>query len=124
MPPVDADGALFRLSVDVPRWAEAVPPVPGGHRVTVTFSDAEAEAEHGDALALLGYRVLGVAATPEGLPPDAGRYADVLVGEALLATHHRWAKAMAALATRIWRLEHGPVRLVLGATLAAHAQRP
>ncbi len=115
----EMDGALFRLPVDRPQWAEAVPPVPAGHRVTVTFSDADVEAEHGDALVLLGYRVLGVVPSAPANPQPGG-YADLHVGEALLTSHRRWAGAVAALATRIWRLDHGPVRLVFASTIAVH----
>jgi hypothetical protein len=114
------DGVVVRLLVAGSGWAESLPPVPSGQDVTVSFSTADAEAEHADAVALLGYRVVGV----EALPPRLGTEpaADFLVARTVLEAHPAWWAALAAQAHRTFNLALGPVAAVLGPILSRHVQ--
>jgi hypothetical protein len=115
---VAPDGALLRLTVDGDDWGEHLPPVPPGQDVTVAFSTADAEAVHAEALALLGYRVVGEPAATTG---DA--VAEVLVRQAVLEAHPTWWRALAALADRAYNLAHGPAAALLAPALAPHLAR-
>lgn len=113
------DGALLRLVVGPGHWAEELPPVPDGHVVTVSFSSLGAATEHGDALALLGYRVVGVHVT--GAPVDE-EVADFLVSQSLIHAYPRFWRSLADHATRVYSLALGPVVALLGDELRAHLQ--
>jgi hypothetical protein len=110
-------GALLRLPIAGGRWAEDLPPVPRGVDVTVSFSSEEAAAEHGDALALLGYRVVGV---HHPLPGAPGPCAALRVPGALIATRPRWWCALKGRADRSYALAFGPVARVFGDLLRLH----
>lgn len=114
--PGGGDRALLRLPVTPGPWAEALPPVPDGHEVTVSFSAPGAHAEHGGTLALLGYRV--VADTPRA-GVGAGTAWMVVTAEAA-ASHPRWWAGVRAVADAVYRLGLGPVRAWAGPILRAH----
>jgi hypothetical protein len=116
--PTTSDGALVRLAVSGDAWAEGIPPVPAGVDVTVTFTDAEAALVHGDALGLLGYRVVGVA--PHAAA--AGPAADLLIPQAALEAHPRWWRALADQAERAYSLLLGPAAASLAEVLRAHRE--
>ncbi|WP_370324834.1 hypothetical protein [Euzebya sp.] len=114
-PDVEADpDLLLRIPVDTPDWAEGLPPVPDGCRVTAVFSHADVAAEHGDALALLGYElvgVLGVADTPT---------VDLLISRAACDRWPLWRDQLLASGGRVWDLGFGPVAAMLGPAVAVH----
>jgi hypothetical protein len=114
------DGVLLRVPVGVGAWAESLPPVPGRHDVTVSFSCADAAAEHADALELLGYRVVGVRALSGDLA-DAPM-ADFLIPPTLPEQHPAWWGAIAGQADRAFSLALGPALAVLGDVLDCHLQ--
>jgi hypothetical protein len=114
------EGALLRLAVVGDAWAEGLPPVPRGCEVTVSFTDAETALVHADALALLGYRVVGV----QPHRAAAGPRADFLIAEASLAAHVTWWRALADQAERAFCLAAGPVLLSLAAVLRLHRGTP
>jgi hypothetical protein len=97
------------------RWAEDLPPVPDGHRVTVTFSTDLDAAHHGPALDLLGYQVVGVHPGPPGRC-----VADFLVSQPLLESHPTWWRSLAGLADRAFNLALGPVLSSLAPVLRRH----
>ncbi len=119
-----AEGALLRLPIDVPdapgavsrpdRFAESLPPVPTGFDVTVSFSSPEVADEHGDAITLLGYSVVGVhaSATPSAM---------LLVTQALLEAHPTYWRSLAALADAAYSLALGPALVLLDDVLRLHA---
>jgi len=94
--------------------------------VTVSFSDEDAAAEHGDAVRLLGYTVVGAVAGPTGQaaagsdPPTA----DFLVSQALLEAHPAWWRALAGQASRTYSLLLGPVRMAVAEILDLHRPAP
>ncbi|MDQ3710127.1 MAG: hypothetical protein M3387_12630 [Actinomycetota bacterium] len=110
------EGTLLRLEIGEAHWAEELPPVPRGCRVSVSFADAGDAAEHGDALGLLGYRV--VAAQPAGAVRGT---ADILVDQQVIDRHPTYWRSLAILATRAYSLAMGPVVKTLGDVLGAHA---
>lgn len=114
------DGALVRLPLSGDRWAEDLPPVPDGFDVSASFSSADDADVHGEALARLGYRVVGVCRTRDGGEPCA----DVLVPGALIAARPRFWRALRDRADRAFGLGFGPVAVLLADVLAAHERRP
>ena len=115
-------GALARLAIDSERWAEQVPPVPDGYRVTVAFSSEDLAVEHAEAIELLGYQVVGTHEAGQGGGSPAGglRAADFLVSDRLAESHPAWWHALARLASRVYVLHLGPVRRLLGEALTVH----
>ncbi len=111
------DGALLRLPVHSGDWAEHLPPVPAGCSVTVSFTSTAAADEHGDAVTLLGYVVVGVAADRQDRDDDA---AHVLVRQALLEAHPRYWRSLAAQADAAFSLALGPAQRVVAAVVARH----
>jgi hypothetical protein len=99
-------------------WAEGIPPVPEGSDITVTFTDPDASLVHGDALALLGYRVLGVQAHAAARGPVA----DFLVPQHALEQHTTWWRALADQSERAFSLALGPVLASLEEVLRAHLE--
>lgn len=112
------DGALVRLAVRGETWAERIPPVPVGADVTVSFTDPDAALVHAEALALLGYRVVGIVAHALA----RGSAADFLVGQAVLEAHPRWWRALADQADRAFSLALGPAVASLAPVLRAHGR--
>lgn len=110
-------GALVRLSIAGERWAEDVPPVPRGFAVTASFSTTDAAAVHGEALGLLGYRVVGVQPMPDGTEPCVA----LLVPAALIEARPRWWRAIKAQADRTYALAFGPVSRMFADLLRLHA---
>ncbi len=109
------DGALVVVAVDGARWAEGLPPVPGGRDVTVAFSSADASAEHAEAVVLLGYRVVGVRDGGAG-PPAA----EFLVPRAVVEEHPAWWRGLTDHAAQVFSLAFGPVRRSIAPALAVH----
>jgi hypothetical protein len=114
------DGALLRLTVGADNWAEGVPPAPHDADVTVSFSDADTAALHGDALRLLGYRIVGV--RPTGAADVLARHpaADILIPQAMLESYPTWWRALADQADRAYSLALGPVLASLSEVLRPH----
>jgi hypothetical protein len=110
------DGALLRLAVDADAWAEGVPPAPRGADVTVSFSDVDTAALHGDALRLLGYRIV----RPADAQAAGSPVADFLITEALFDAHPTWARALVDQADRAFNLALGPVMASLTDALRPH----
>lgn len=110
---------LLRLPVSGSAWAETIPPAPEGARVTVALSTGDGLGEHGDALAQLGYAVVGVRDDGD---PDGPVTADFLVPVAALDRWPVWRDALAAAAEGVWHLEFGPARALLAAALAVHGR--
>ena len=115
-------GALTRLAIDSERWAEQVPPVPDGYRVTVAFSSEDLAVEHAEAIELLGYQVVGAHDGSRGdrSPREGLRAADFLVSDRLAESHPAWWHALAGLASQVYVLHLGPVRRLLGEVLTVH----
>lgn len=111
------DGVLARLVVTDGPWAEGIPPVPSGFDVTVSFNHDALADEHGEALQLLGYRVVP---TPPGTVTDPSPVADFLIGEALLEQHPTYWRAFATQATRAYNLAFGPAAALVADVVAAH----
>lgn len=117
--PFPATGApplLLRIPVSSPTWAESLPPRPTGALVTVAFSDPEVEAEHSDALALLGYDSVGPV-NPE--PVDAA-WVDILIPRAACDRWPLWRDQLLDAGGRVWDLAFGPVAVVLGPAVEVH----
>lgn len=108
------DGVLVRLAVHDDRWAEGIPPLPDGFDVTVSFSGEEVADLHGDALGMLGYRVVAL----HGGRPAAE--ADFLVPRRLATERPTWCRALLDQADRAYDLAFGPAAAVLQDDLRAH----
>jgi hypothetical protein len=104
--------------VDGDAWAERIPPVPDGADVSVSFTDTDAALVHADALAQLGYRVVGVMA--HRLATHAA--ADFLVAQTILEGHPTWWRALADQSERAFSLSAGPALLTLGGVLRTHLE--
>ena len=117
MPRSVPDGALLRLPIDEAHWAEQLPPVPAGFGVTASFSSAAAADEHGEALELLGYTLVGIHRAP--MPS-----AMLLVGQALLESHPTYWRSLAALADAAYSLSLGPAVMLLNDVLRLHTAVP
>lgn len=107
---------LLRIPVSSPTWAESLPPRPTGALVTVAFSDPEVEAEHGDALALLGYDSVG----PVQLLPVDQPFVDILIPRAACDRWPLWRDQLLNAGGRVWDLAFGPVASMLGAAVQVH----
>lgn len=107
---------LLRIPVSSPTWAETMPPTPAGLTVTVAFSDEDVEAEHGDALAQLGYVSVGVVP----LVGDAGATVDLLLSRAMCDRWPLWRDQLMNAGGRVWDLGFGPVAAMLGPAAAIH----
>lgn len=107
---------LLRIPITSPTWAEALPPLPDGARVTVVFSDEDAEGEHADAVALLGYRVAGsLRARAQAIPT-----ADLLIPRRAVDRWPVWRDGLLAAGGRVYDLSFGPVARALAEEIAAH----
>ncbi len=116
--PPSGAGALVRLPLTQGRWAEDVPPVPGGHVVTVSFSSAEACDTHGEALRLLGFTVVEqVTPVPGG---DGTEVALMVVSGSLAGEHAAWFAEVRDRADRVYSLVMGPVGQLFADVLRAH----
>lgn len=114
--PVDNPPLLVRIPATSGPWAETLPPLPSGAQVTVAFSDADVETEHGEALALLGYQSVGI------LPPAPDRPAsvDLLIPRGEADRWPRWRDGLLGAGGRVWDLAFGPVAAQLGPAVAVH----
>ena len=110
------NAALVRLPVAPGPWAESLPPVPDGRDVTVSFSSAGLHLEHGEALELLGYRVVGDTPRP-GVP---GGSAWMVVTAEVAAAHPRWWAGVRDCSDAVYRVALGPVRVWAAPILRAH----
>ena len=113
----DAPGVLVRLPLASSAWAEGVPPVPRGAVVTAAFSSDDAEAEHRDALELLGYRSVGVR---DGAVLGEAPSVDFLLPAGALEEHPDYGRAVLEQARQVWDLAFGPARLALERSLRCH----
>lgn len=109
---------LLRIPVGSPRWAEGLPPRPSGATVTVAYSDADVEAEHGDAMALLGYTSVGVRPPSRDTTPSV----DLLLPRSECDRWPLWRDQLLSAGGRVWDLGFGPVAAMLGPTVAVHCQ--
>ena len=109
---------LLRIPVASPRWAETIPPTPTGVSVTVAFSSADVEAEHGDALALLGYRSVGLIPSDGDVPPPT---VDLLLTRSACDRWPLWRDQLMNAGGRVWDLGFGPVAMMLAPAVAVHA---
>ena len=109
---------LLRMIVGEGHWAEALPPVPEGSTVTVSFAARACADEHGDALELLGYRLVDVEALPD-LP--ISRAVDFLVTEEVVEKHPTYWRSLAQQAARAYHLALGPAAAAVAEIVAAHA---
>lgn len=117
----DMRGVLVRLPLARGQWAEGIPPVPAGAVVTASFSSDDAEAEHREALELLGYRCVGVrGGAGVDDPPDV----DFLLPAGCLDEHPQWAQAVLEQARQVWDLAFGPARVVMEPALRCHLPPP
>ncbi len=107
---------LVRIPVTSATWAESLPPMPDGAAVTVAYSDAEVEAEHDDALMLLGYIGVGVFTCPPGTPPCI----DLLIPRASADRWPRWRDEVLHAGGRVWDLAFGPVAMMMADAVAVH----
>ncbi|CAN5187623.1 hypothetical protein BH23ACT9_BH23ACT9_08410 [soil metagenome] len=107
---------LLRIPVQTARWAECLPPRPAGATVTVAFSDAEVEAEHGDAVALLGYTSVGVRPSGRDTTPSV----DLLIPRAECDRWPLWRDQLLNAGGRVWDLAFGPAAAMLGPAVAVH----
>ena len=112
------DGALLRFSLPPGPWAESIPPVPAGATATVTFSTEHAEAEHAEAVRLLGYVVVGVVPGPGGDNGPDG--AELLISREVLDRHATWFRSLLAQSTKAFDLSMGPVLVALRERWAPH----
>jgi hypothetical protein len=108
--------AVVRLPVDGRDWADNLPPVPQGHRASVSFTQAASWAHHGPVLERLGYRVV---AADEGAAGD-GEWVDMVVYDDLPVTQPSWWRAVTSLAERVLPLAFGPARMACADVLATH----
>ncbi len=116
--PLDsAPAVLLRVPVGSPTWAESVPPLPEGAHVSVAFSSPDVEAEHGEALGLLGYSIAGAYGPGGG---DEVPSADFLVQRLDLDRWPRWRDELLAGGGRVFDLAMGPARILLAPALAVH----
>ena len=99
-------------------WAESLPPVPQGRVVTVSFASGTVADEHCDALELLGYRVVDIAAIPD-LP--ISRVADFLLTSDVIDEHPTYWRSMAEQGTRVYHLALGPAAAAVAEIVAGHA---
>ena len=106
---------LLRLRIDGGDWSEHLPPVPAGHDVSVSFTSAVSSRNHGDALAELGYRVVGVVGAPNG-----GEFADLVLREGTAEECPSWWRAVAALAERAYPLALGPAARACAPVVERH----
>jgi hypothetical protein len=113
------DGVLVRFVVKDGPWAEDIPPVPEGFSVTVSFSSPNVAAEHGEALELLGYRVVEL---PDQLQLPISRVADFLVSHEVMEQHPTYWRSLADRAVRAYHLSLGPAAALVRDIVDAHAQ--
>lgn len=119
--------AVVRLPVDGADWADHLPPVPSGHRASVSFTETASWAHHGPVLHRLGYRVVETDADRErgrraAGPPatGSGEWADMVVYDDLPVTQPSWWRAITALAERVLPLAFGPAAMACADVLDAH----
>lgn len=106
---------LLRLHADGPGWIDRLPPVPAGHVVTVTVSDASLRGVPAQRLLETGYRVVGQHPLTSGQST-----VDLLVQAEMATAFPGYVQALLAIADRAFDLRMGPVQAVLGPELAIH----
>lgn len=106
----------MRVPVRDTTWARTLPVVPTSQVLTVTVNDASLAPVPVDDLIAGGYRIVGVAAPAEGTE----RCVDVLVPGELRAAHPAWWTQLRSLASHVFDLRMGPVRVVFGDELVRH----
>lgn len=107
---------LLRLPVHEGPWAESLPPMPTGAGITVAFSDADVEAEHGEAVSLLGYAPVGLIGDGDWPTP----HIDLLVPRAVPDRFPVWRDAVVAPGAHVWDLAFGPAAMQMGWAVAVH----
>jgi hypothetical protein len=118
-PARSAEGpVLVRIATGAADWVTGLPPVPAGHRVSVTVGE-DGLAAASDGLALRGYDLIAV--VPGRRP---GPHADLLVSSGLREEAPRWFSALLLVAERVFDLRFGPVHVALRDELLAHLPSP
>lgn len=116
--------ALVRIPVGTAREGlPAIPPAPAGPDLTASFSSPQVAVEHAQALACLGYRVVGVEdATAHRHGHDSRGLATlhVLVPRHVREAHPGWWDQLTALADHAYSLAFGPVQASFREVLRAH----
>lgn len=110
---------LLRIPVTSAIWAEGLPPLPEGLRVTAAFSDIDAEVEHSEALELLGYESVGVRPSATSDPASVATV-DLLIPRRACDKFPLWRDALLDSGGRVWDLGFGPVAARLAQALSAH----
>ncbi len=109
-------GLVLRIPAPDDGWLERLPPPPDGAQVTVSLTDPAAAERTAGRLAELGYVPVGAAGA------DGERqWADLLVTRAVLDEDPSWRLRLTVDGLRVFDTALGPVRLLLGPVLAAHA---
>lgn len=109
------------IAIAAATWVERLPPAPGGPDappVTLSFDDHELAARDRTAVTDLGYQLVGTA--------KVGHVSDVvhlLVALTAVDGHQRWWRALVDLATRVYDLRFGPVKLALRDVLTVHLEQ-
>lgn len=107
---------LVRIPITSPMWAESLPPMPTGAKITAAFSDPEAEGEHADAVALLGYHLVGVVGDEVADPP----FVDLLVARTVADRWPVWRDEVLIAGGRVWDLAFGPAAMRMASAVAVH----
>lgn len=110
--------AVVRLPVDGSDWADHLPPVPSGHRVSVSFTQSASWAHHGPVLRGLGYRVVDEVPAVD----DDAECVDMVLYDDLPVSQPSWWRAVAVLAEQVLPLTFGPARLASARILAVHGR--
>lgn len=117
-PPVTDDDVLVRLPASGHGWPGTLPPVPGGHLLTLSLGHPSLLPAARGALPG-GYRIVGVATAR-----PIGHTIDVYVPAMVRDDHPDWWRSLVARAERVFDLRFGPVRRVLAAEIALHTRSP
>lgn len=112
-----SEAVLLRVPAAPPGWARDLPPVPLGHRVSVSVNSLDGLCARPE-LEARGYAFVGM--HHSALRPVGSDVADLLVAGSLAHTHPHWWRALAARAERAFPLSFGPVRIALGDVVRAH----
>jgi hypothetical protein len=107
---------LLRLPAEDRAWAQTLPRVPGGAKVTVTLGHPDLVPEDPTLLWAAGYHVVGVASEARPI----GAVVDLLVPAELREAAPDWWQQVLSRARRAFDLRLGPVLSVLEAELAMH----
>ena len=88
-------------------------------RAAIVEFDGNQPREHAEALALLGYHVVGTFPASPDTPPSV----DLLMSRDACDRWPRWRDELLAAGGKVWDLSFGPVATVLAGALEPH-ERP